>query len=266
MKRNLRKVVFAPKYLVSFIQNKYFNETIKEQEKDYKNIPILIISYNQLHYLKQLINFLLEKKYRNIVIIDNASTYKPLLQYFDKIEPMVKIHRLSKNWGHRVLWQNKKLFADYMQGYYAVTDADIVPNPECPEDFMLLFKKILDKHDEVKKVGFSLRLDDIPEHNPNKRKIIQWEQQFWEDKNKKGYFIADIDTTFALYRPANMDFVQKNFYRGIRTAPPYVALHGGWYINPKNLTAEQQFYMKTANESSSWRIDEEGNVIDKQYE
>ena len=70
------------KFAVNGILNPIFNATVKAQNKDYKSIPIIIISFNQLEYLKKLITFLKERHFKNIVIIDNMSIYKPLLDYY----------------------------------------------------------------------------------------------------------------------------------------------------------------------------------------
>ena len=49
---------------------------------DYKDIPIVINNYNRITTLLQLINGLESRGYRNIYIIDNKSTYPPLLEYY----------------------------------------------------------------------------------------------------------------------------------------------------------------------------------------
>lgn len=259
---NLKK---AKMFYIIHIKNR-FNLHVLRQNKDYKSIPIIIISFNQLFYLKQLINFLKKHYYKNIIIIDNNSTYKPLLDYFETIATTVTIHHLKENYGHLVFWKNKELFHKYSKGYYVVTDPDIVPVNECPEDFVLHFKRILDKNLQVTKVGFSLKIDDIPESNPNKQKVIDWEGQFWRNQNKEGNYIADIDTTFALYRPKGEYKNLSYFLRAIRTNLPYSAKHGGWYFDLNNLTDEQNNYFKRANESSSWNIDFSGNLISKDYD
>lgn len=242
------------------IYHKFFNKIIKKQNLDEKTIPIIIISYNQLFYLEKLIDFLLKYNYTNIIIIDNNSTYKPLLDYFEIIEHAIKVHRLDENYGHLVFWRNKELFDRYSKGYYVVTDADIVPEENCPKDFLLYFKKVLDENSKITKVGFSLNIENIPEANPNKVKIINWESMFWNRKTKDENFISPIDTTFALYRPS-YKYKHSTFYHAIRAKKPYQAVHGGWYIDIGNLTEEQLFYFSTCNESSSWRIDINGDVI-----
>ena len=242
-----------------------YNKTVSDQHEDYKAIPIIIISFNQLFYLRKLIDFLRQKGYSNIVILDNKSDYQPLLDYFVEIQNTVTIHRLQKNYGHRVFWKRKDIYDIYRKGYFVVTDPDIVPLPDCPEDFLQHFKEILDKNMFVKKVGFSLDLDDIPMTHPHREKVIEWEQQFWQDKDADGNYIAIIDTTFALYRPETPLFRYTNFFRGIRTKKPYTAIHGGWHIDINNMTEEQKHYYKVANSSCTWKINENGNLVCDMY-
>lgn len=250
---------------IKFFYYNYFSITGIKQNFNHKNIPIIIISFNQLYYLKQLIDFLKKHNYSNIVIIDNNSSYPPLLDYFDTIETTVTLHRLNENFGHLVFWENKELFDKYSKGYYVVTDADIVPVENCPDDFMLKFKRILKRNSTITKVGFSLKTDNIPDSNLNKNKIIKWESQYWKNKNKDGDFISHLDTTFALYKPGFINYQSKDFYFSIRTNLPYIAIHGGWYFDFGNLTPEQVFYTNTANQSASWLVDENGNLTNKLY-
>ena len=156
---------------LNFWYHRLFNLTVKRQIKDYKQIPIIIISFNQLFYLKKLITFLLDKKYKKIVVLDNNSTYQPLLDYLETLPKSINIYRLSNNEGHLSFWKQRHLFKKYAKGYYAVTDADIVPVDKCPEDFLQTFRCLLDKAYDRTKVGFSLKLDDIPNTNSNKQQI-----------------------------------------------------------------------------------------------
>jgi hypothetical protein len=264
LKMFLKKRIILVQLVVMKLFNNLFNKTVVDQNKNYKSIPIIIISFNQLFYLKQLIQLLSVRGYENIIVIDNNSTYKPLLEYFEEIQSSVKLHRLRENYGHLVFWKVRELFEKYSKGYYVVTDADINPIQECPEDFLLNFRRILDKDYYITKVGFSLKIDDIPNTNHNKDKIIKWETAFWSKKSNGENFEAKIDTTFALYRP-NYNHQILDFYNACRTKMPYMARHGGWYIDNKNLTEEQKFFFANCNESSSWRINEEGNINKKIY-
>ncbi len=229
-----------------------FNSTMKRHNENYKSIPIIIISFNQLFYLKELVGFLRKHEYNNIIVLDNNSTYLPLLEYFNSIENDVKIYRLSKNYGHRVFWKQKGVFKEYAKGYYVVTDPDVVPIDACPHDFLKHFKNILDANPEINKVGFSLKIDDIPNTNIEKETILKWENQFWKNQTENKNYIAKIDTTFALYRPRAVKPIWLDFFKAIRVGHPYIAKHGGWYIDSNNLTEEQEYYVKTVNKSSSW--------------
>lgn len=253
------------KFVFFSFYNPLFSKTVREQNRDFKKIPILIINFNQLYYLKNLINSLVNSGYKNIVIVDNNSTYPPLLEYYNKINTYVEVLMRKTNDGHRVFWKNKELFNKFGKGYYVITDADIELTVDCPDDFMLHFKKILDSNNQLVKVGFSLKIDDIPDSNKHKRKIINWENQFWKNTDANGNYRAVIDTTFALYRPMNQ-FCIDYFYEAIRTKAPYIAKHGGWYVDHNNLTQEQEFYMKTASQSSSWKVGENRELIKKIYE
>ena len=239
-----------------------FNKTVKRQLKNHKTIPIIIISFNQLKFLKLQVEFLLKHGYSNIIIVDNCSNYKPLLDYFGKINKDVTIYRLNKNLGHLTFWKDETIFKKYSTGYYVVSDADIVPVNDCPEDFIKELRLLLDKAYGRTKVGFSLMLDDIPDTNPNKEHILHWESKYYKTKIHPLAFKAEIDTTFAIYRP-KYRYKLKHFTKAWRTDYPMQARHGGWYIDPINLSEEQKQYLNTANDSASWLIDEKGILINK---
>lgn len=244
--------------------NQIFNATLKKQNRSVFSIPIIIINFNQLYCLQKLLSFLTENNFQNIVIIDNASTYEPLLDFYKSISHKVKLHLLSENYGHRVFWKRKDLQMLYGSGFYVITDADVVPMDDCPADFLLHFKNILLANKKLSKVGFSLDLKSIPECNLNREMIVKWESKFWNDCHDNVGYDAPIDTTFALYRPLNQ-FDINRFHSAIRTKPPYVAKHFGWLIDSQNPTLEQKFYQQTSNDSFSWKVDCYGTIIQKEY-
>ena len=250
-------------YFNKLIVLKYPNKLIKSQLKDTSTIPIIIINFNQLFYLKQLISFLEQKKTKNIIIIDNNSSYPPLLDYYNEIKNRVTIHRLNENLGHLVLWKKRELFKKYTKGFFVLTDADIVPNSNLKEDYLNGLLKMLLKHKTKSKVGLALKIDDIPNTFILKENVINWETKFWISEIEKNVFDAEIDTTFALYWPKTdrlINYLYPSFFNALRIGGDYTATHGGWYVDHNNLTEEQKFYFKTANNSNSWKIDNEGNL------
>ncbi|MFV0196388.1 glycosyltransferase family 2 protein [Empedobacter falsenii] len=214
-----------------------------------------------------MIDFLIDRGFENIVIIDNKSTYPPLLEYYDTIKKSVTIEFMNDNYGHMVFFENKNLQEKYGKGYYVLTDADIVPNENLPVDFMSVMLNYLERYFRaINKVGFALRIDDIPDYFPFKEKVLEWEEKYWKNKISDNLFKADIDTTFALYKPNYPTcFNNVNFYRGLRISDSFNSSHGGWYKNFDKLSDEDKFYQLTASTSSSWNVNERGEVVGEKY-
>lgn len=233
---------------------------------DTKSIPIIIINFNQLFFLEQLVNFLLDRKFKNIVIIDNNSNYPPLLKYYNTIKDKVIIEKRNDNLGHMVFFKDPKYLTNYGKGFYVITDADILPNKNLPPNFLFyMIKTLFANYRIVNKVGFALNIEDIPSYYPLRDKVLSWEKKFWSNEIKPGMYLAEIDTTFALYKPG-YKLKDGYFLSAIRISGDYCCLHGGWYLNPKNISDENQYFMKTVNSSSSWMIDELGNSKSDMYD
>lgn len=231
----------------------YFDPLIKSQIRKPHSIPIIIINFNQLFYLKKLVDFLLKRKFENIIIVDNLSTYPPLLEYYKTLKG-VTIEYMDDNYGHEVFFENKELQKKYGQGFYVLTDADIVPNENLPTDFMKTMLNIITKkNNTITKVGFALDVENIPDTNIVKDKVLNWEKQFWKIKVSDFVYDASIDTTFALYK-YGYKYDKRSFYNALRLAGCFTAQHGGWIIDHRNLTAEQRYYINTVNASHSWRV------------
>jgi len=276
--RRFLNLLFAYDKKIDILQSKFkkvkyflsikLHPLIKNQRKEPLNIPIIIINYNQLFYLKQLVDFLRLRHFKNIIIVDNASTYDPLMEYYKEISFFgITVEHMDKNYGHNVFFENKRLWKKYGQGYYILTDADIVPADTLPLNFMEKMIFYLDKYfNEITKVGLALDTCSIPDHYPLKEKVKKWEKQFWEIELEKNIFFARTDTTFSLYKPKYNYTTRKDFLKAIRIAGNFTSKHGGWYLNPKSYTDEQIFYIKTASKSSSWKLDEKGVHVSAEYD
>lgn len=217
-----------------------------------KEINVFIIAFNRLKYLIQLVTWLEKAGFEKIHIVDNASTYPPLLNYLKKTKHSV--HHLDKNYGHLAVWECGKFKNIIDKEYYIVTDFDILPIEKCPLNVTEYFRNILDKYPKFTKVGFSLKIDDIPNEYNYKDNVIEWEGQFWKDKIAEGLFNASIDTTFALYRPRIYPH-QKKWWKSIRTDYPYISRHLPWYENSSQVDEEDVYYQKNIkNKSSFWSV------------
>lgn len=212
----------------------------------YKEFPVIINNFNRLGHLKLLINWLENLGIKNIYIIDNLSTYPPLLSYYK--ETKHKVFLLDRNVGFLALWKTI-IFQRFKNTHYIYTDSDILPSENCPLDAVNYFLQLLQKYPQADKVGFGLLINDLPSHYPLKDKVIKWESKFWEHPLEPEVYQAPIDTTFALYKPNVKGGSELN---AIRTGGNYVARHLDWYINPDNLSEEEKYYLEYSNKSSSW--------------
>lgn len=99
--KELKKYYWHLKDLIVMLSNiKNLRQCINPQ-----NIPFIIINFNQLFYLQKLVNFAISRGFKKIIIIDNVSTYPPLLEYYKEIRSKVTIERMDKNYGHMVFFE-----------------------------------------------------------------------------------------------------------------------------------------------------------------
>lgn len=225
------------------------DETVKAASL--KDLPVYIISFNRLSYLESLVNWLEKSGCQNIHIVDNASTYPPLLDYLARTKHTV--HRMEKNYGHTVLFDAPE-FKDIVDNqYFVLSDPDVLPTDECPADFMRFLSGVLERFPKATKAGFGLKFDDLPDSYALKETVVKWESAFYEKAIKgtsPALYKAPIDTTFALYRPRKE--WKKGFAEAIRTGFPYQARHLPWYKDLNNLTEEDRFYNALDAGSGNW--------------
>lgn len=225
----------------------------KNQLRSVANIPVFIICFERIKDLKSLVTKLEEIGIKKIVFIDNDSTYKPLIDYLSTTP--YQVLSLQRNIGHTSPWELGIIRTLIPYGYYIVTDPDVLPTDAClsgkPVEHML---KIHKKYPAYQKVGFGLKIDDLPDHYPLKREVIEWEKQFWKTEIEPGIYEAGVDTTFALYKPGTFLYT---LHPSLRTGEPYTARHMPWYANPEKQTEEDIHYKMRANANvTSWNVDE----------
>jgi hypothetical protein len=160
---------------------------------------------------------------------------------------------LNENVGHLSLWKSG-LYKQFQHDYYVYTDPDVLPDEECPDDVIEFFWRKLQQYPSIEKIGFGLKIDDLPDHYADKTKVIDWESKYWKKPVEENVFDAELDTTFALYRPYTngAKWVQKAY----RTGKPYVASHLPWYEDSANDSEETLFYKKEIRQGSSHWIKE----------
>jgi hypothetical protein len=242
------------------------DEQVEDQmtyDIDWHAIPVFICNRNNLDRgFRRLVTWLLSVGMKKIVVIDNKSAYPPLLEYYKDMAGLIEVCVQSYNLGPRGWWaigEHEKVLTPYIY-----TDCDVVPSGDCPEDVIEVLLELLRKQETGRKVGVSLRIDNLPDHFSKKDLVIRWESGFWTPDRKEQVnneyrhdgraFRADVDTTFAMYHPQ-----QPFTYTGLRTDTPYSFEHVPWYSDDACPTEEDTFYRahyETAHEGGTmWKTD-----------
>lgn len=208
--------------------------------------PVFIICRDRVTCLRRLIAWLERAGHDRIYLVDNQSSYPPLLEYLHTCPHTVI--PLKENFGPLAVWRTNLLSTLRIEEPYVVTDPDVVPDDACPPDAIDFFERVLDRFPAFDKVGFGLHIDDIPEAHKFRDAIIRWERPFWEKEIDTALYAAHIDTTFALYRPG----VPFKKTECIRTGAPYLARHTPWYSDVDDLSDEDAYYCTRLNAADSY--------------
>ncbi|MFA5999172.1 MAG: FkbM family methyltransferase [Candidatus Babeliales bacterium] len=216
-----------------------------------KNMPVVIIGYNQYTYIKNMVAQL-EKYTSDIIIIDNNSSFEPLLNYYAN-DFKYTLLRQKINHGHTVV--SKNFIQNLVGDVYLMTDPDLKFNNNLPHNFIETLLEI-SNYFKAHKVGFALFIDSDQIRTDVFYKghdIKEWESAFWEkplhypNNSSLELYEAPIDTTFCL--------VNKKFMSGahIRIAGDYTCLHLPWFKDFKDSITPNEYetYLKN-NVSTSW--------------
>lgn len=209
-------------------------------------IPIFINARDRLGCLRQLLDWLRDAGYANIHILDNASTYPPLLEYYAKLEEQgIRVCRQGKNMWHTALWQSGILEKLDIRTPYVYTDPDVLPVENCPKDFLAALLGLLRKYPWLEKAGLGICYEDLTYFDASAKR--EWEKNFYQVPVEEGVYFAPVDTTFALYRDARHYCIEA----AVRTAGPLMCRHLPWYYDYEHLPEDEQYYMAHANDSST---------------
>lgn len=213
-------------------------------------IPLIIPNFNQLHYTVNLINWWnYYTANAPVFIIDNASTYKPLLEFYRKnhFKNLKVVRCKENNCGNNLRQFLAWSSVDYP--YYCISNPDIMPHPATPENFLELFKHCIDAG-KYHHVGFQLKIDDLPEYIDNIEVIREKEAPFRKNARNiifkgKVYkaFKAPIDLTFSMYYAGNGGWKWPHtpdwWNNSLRILEAY---HFGWYIDPDTRIDDHIYY------------------------
>lgn len=208
------------------------------------DIPIVINNFNRLTTTRKLANDLHKLGYTNIHILDNCSTYIPLLDWYAICPYIVK--KLDNNQEFLSVYNSGYINEFIKEPWIVYTDSDIELNPNTPKDFISTIIEKTEKHGKTKG-GLSLRIYDLPD-NTYANYYRNWETKYWKDEIEENVYDACIDTTFCVIKPG-LPFD----YQAIRIAGDMEAIHRPWYVQWDNLSEEELYYLATSSDGSSYK-------------
>ncbi len=209
------------------------------------NITAVLINRNLLTWPKAMVEKI--QTYENlaeIIIIDNESTYEPLLDWY--ATSPARILRIP-NVGHVAPWI-PELNAQIKTDFYVVSDPDLDLS-DTPTDTMRFLADCLVRHKHLEKIGLGLDIRSVPEASPYFAHVNNHEKKMWALPLLDGILRrAPVDTTFAIY---NKNIMNSYKITGARTDYPYVAKHIPWAVVDRS--EEFDYYIQSANKSSSYK-------------
>lgn len=200
-----------------------------------ERIKVVINNRNRLTTTKKMVDKLLSlNPNEQIIIIDNGSTYPPLLDWYESIKTKVQIEFFS-NEGHLAVWATG-LYRE-LGSHFVYTDSDIELNENFPADWKQTMFDLWKKYQ--KKVALALRIDDLPDHYRYAGQVKRNEARWWLNEVAAGIYEADTDTTFFL-----IENFGDNQYKSVRIAyDNMICRHAPWYHDLENLDDEEVYYL-----------------------
>ena len=162
-------------------------------------VPVFIPVRDRVTPLRAVIEWLERAGHDEIWLIDNASTYGPLVELLDST--VHRVVRLDRNLGHRSPFLSGVVQREAAGRHFVITDPDVVPDGDCPLDAVAHFREILDRYPEIDKVGFGLRIDDLPVGYPLVDEVAAWEKRFWSTRWSRACFEPTSIPPSRFYRP-----------------------------------------------------------------
>jgi GT2 family glycosyltransferase len=248
IKNHLQELPIKEVIDLSFTKNMElkFNNLKPKNKSDPLNYPVFINCRDRAEPLKKLLSWLKDEGMKDIVLIDNNSTNPELLKIYES--NMYEVIKLNHNSGHISLWNDRIINLFPRNQRFVYTDPDIIPE-ESAHGAIIKFNSLLNKYPEMKKVGFGLKIDDLPDSYYLKKDVIAWEKRFWEQRIENNVFKAPIDTTFALYGESCAYLHEP----ALRTGGDLVAKHEPWYTDSNNPSDDLIYYLERADRASnSW--------------
>jgi hypothetical protein len=225
---------------------------------NWRDTKLFITNWNQLETgFRELVDWFLTADMK-VTVFDNASSYPPLLEYYDKMAgvPRFDVKRLPTNRGCWVFWQDGYNTVENTSEHFITSDADCPPDADCPKDLVEKMIAVLEAYPTCRKVSPRLRTDNLPDCYDRKADAI-CNQAAWfiqgepvpQIEGLPKLFHSHTDTTLTMWRAGNRqegppprlstsDWGDEQY----RMEYPYALKHAPWYQDSKHPSAEVLFY------------------------
>ena len=204
------------------------------------NYPIILTNMNRLTTCKKMVEDLFKLNGNaDISIIDNVSTYPPLLDWYKEAEKDIKIIKNTSNLGPWTFFYSGH-FHNIDSDWYIYSDADLEININMPYNWQEIMKEYTLKYN--RKASLALRIDDLPDHYEFKDLIKGHQNICWDPTEEKDVYIAVTDMTFTMDQK-----IKGHRYESIRLAGDFACKHIPWYLDFNNLDEEEIYYIEHIN-------------------
>lgn len=201
-----------------------------------RSVPVFIVNRNRVSSTRKLVDWLLVNGTHTITILDNGSTYPPLIEYYKCLPHSVRLLQHG-NEGPMGFWFRR--LHERQNEPYILTDSDCVPADVCPKNLVEKLFDLLCWFPGCGKVGAGLRTDNLHQNLANRNWVIEWESQWRRRRATPDAFYAKVDTTFAMYPPFGKFCIHDS---NVRTDAPYLVEHWPWYFDSNDLPEEERYY------------------------
>ena len=226
-----------------------------------QEIPIVIISWNNLFFVRKFIDQV--TRFPNpIIVLDNCSTYQPLLAYLNEIKnERITVHLLDQNYGHTVY----KTLPHLLPRIYIISDPDLELHPDMPSNVSDQLLALSNKY-KAGKIGLALDISDHDKFIEGSygKLVYQIESGYYQNSvvdSDYTLYNAPTDTTFCL---VNLDYPAET---QLRVGGSFTAKHLPWYNNylRDNVPRDELEVWISNNKSSSilHYIDKESLLVSK---
>jgi hypothetical protein len=225
-----------------------------------RSTPFVINSYNQLTYVRNMVTKLRDAGFRNIYIIDQASTYPPLRAWLAQASEeglAFPLYSPSNNGPHHFFLS--RLYEIFGGAPFLYSDPDLSWDV-LAHDFLTRLFSIAHRYG-IYKVGPALTLPTPDELKPGMittadrgipMTVTEFEQRYWQHEIEPGVYNAPIDTTMHLFLPQYYK-AGAPLVTGVRVGGKgYGMTHLPWFVHDPMPADEYQFYLQQTRHTT-WK-------------